>query len=410
MIDANMLKITVHQSTTLDRTQQYIVGYEGRHFEVSELVAQLIVVMQESETLLEVVQKYKGVSGKQYSEAELEKIIERCITPILNAPQAPQKHPFLFKRELLSQSNIEKFSNVLKIIFHKYAMVGLLLCIIALEGYFIANTTMLVYGDMDVYVILGVLSLLLLSSFIHELGHASACRYFGVRHGGIGFGLYLTFLVFYTDVSEAWKLKRKERLVVNMAGVYFQLIMLIPFFLIYFFTYNYIIKWFLLTVNIGLLITLNPFFKFDGYWIVSDLLGVANLRQKSKDLFLHFFKKLLKREVDKTAYLQRIKSRERAAMIVYTVIVNLFFGFYFFFLLPLFIYRFYTSFPPLVEQLISRLSSGQPVGFGLIQAIFVQLLFMALVVFLLIRMLRPVLGRFISNKKSVSQEKHAGQL
>ncbi|MDR1227235.1 MAG: M50 family metallopeptidase [Prevotellaceae bacterium] len=400
MIDSGIAKIEVQQFSTSAIDRQYIAGYEGRHFEISEPVARLIAAMRDSETLAEVAQKYRGPNGKQYAEADLEKIVERCIAPMLNAPQTPKKHPFLFKLELLPQSAIEKFSNVLKVVFHKYVIAGLLLCIAALDGYFIANATMLVYfGNVNVYVILGVLALLLLSSFIHELGHASACRHFGVKHGGVGFGLYLTFPVFYTDVSETWKLKRKERIVVNMAGVYFQLTMLIPFILIYFLTYSDIVKWFLLTVNISLLITLNPFFKFDGYWITSDLLGVSNLRQKSKELFRHFFRKLLRREAGKAPYLQQIKSRERIALVVYTVIVNLFFGFYFFFLLPAFIYRFYTSFPPLVEQLAYKLSSGQPVDFGLVQAIFVQLLFMALIVYLLIRMFKPMLSKFISSKK-----------
>jgi putative peptide zinc metalloprotease protein len=193
MIDSNITQIEVQEFATSDIDRQYIAGYEGRHFEISESIALPIAV--------------------------------------------------------------------------------LLLCIIALDGYFIATATMLVhFGDVSVYVIPGVLGLLLLSSFIHELEHASACRHFKVKYGGVGFGLYLTFPVFYTDVSETWKLKRKERLVVNMAGVYFQLIMLIPFFLLYFVTDNSISKWFLLTVNIGLLVTLNLFFKFDGYWIVSDLL------------------------------------------------------------------------------------------------------------------------------------------
>lgn len=34
----------------------------------------------------------------------------------------------------------------------------------------------------------GLLLFILASSFFHELGHASACKYFGLRHGGIGFG------------------------------------------------------------------------------------------------------------------------------------------------------------------------------------------------------------------------------
>jgi putative peptide zinc metalloprotease protein len=157
------------------------------------------------------------------------------------------------------------------------------------------------------------------------------------------------------------------------------------------------------------LITLNPFFKFDGYWIVSDLLGVSNLRKKSGELMQFFIKKLLKRGRGNAPYLSQIKSTERTALIIYTLIVNLFFGFYFFFLLPAFIYRFYTTFPPLVEQLIYRLSSGQTVNFGLIQSIFVQLLFMALIVYLLVRTLKPVLTRFFKNRKSISQAEHAEQ-
>jgi putative peptide zinc metalloprotease protein len=405
MISPGIKQIEIQLLATSGINRQYMAGYEGRHFEVSESAARLIAVMQESETLAEVSQKYRGQDDRQYSEADLEKIVERCIAPILNAPQTPRKHPFLFKVELLPQSAVEKFSNVLKVIFHKHVIAGLLLCIVASDGYFIATATMSVYfGDVNVYVIPGVLVLLLLSSFIHELGHASACRHFNIRHGGVGFGLYLTFPVFYTDVSETWKLKRKERMLVNIAGVYFQLIMLIPFFAVYFLTGSPVVKWFLLTVNIGLLITLNPFFRFDGYWIVTDLLGVSNLRQKSRELFLHFIKKLLKRETGKAPYLQQIKVRERTALIVYTGIVNLFFGFYFFFFLPAFVYRFYTSFPPLMEQLIYRLSSGQPAGFGLIQAIAVQLLFMVLTVYLFVRMFRPVLRKFINRKKTVHAE------
>ena len=52
----------------------------------------------------------------------------------------------------------------------------------------------------------GLFIFMISSSFFHELGHAAACKYFGIRHGGIGFGLYLNFPVLYTDVTEVWKL------------------------------------------------------------------------------------------------------------------------------------------------------------------------------------------------------------
>jgi hypothetical protein len=117
MIDFNISQIEVQQFATSDKTQQYMAAYEGRLFEISESVAKLILAMQELETLEEVVQKYKSVNNKQYSKSELETIIDRYIVPILNAPKTPKKHPFLFNIELLSQSAIGKFSNVLKIVF-----------------------------------------------------------------------------------------------------------------------------------------------------------------------------------------------------------------------------------------------------------------------------------------------------
>ncbi len=43
-----------------------------------------------------------------------------------------------------------------------------------------------------------------------------------MRHGGIGFGLYLYFPVLYTVVTGGWKLNRGHLGVVNLAGVYFQ--------------------------------------------------------------------------------------------------------------------------------------------------------------------------------------------
>ncbi|GHT21319.1 hypothetical protein FACS189430_01180 [Bacteroidia bacterium] len=404
-------QIDIRQFETSGTTQQYMASVEGRHFEVNGAVARLIAVMQESETLAEVSQKYRGADERQYSETELEQIVERCITPILIASNTPVKHPFFFKLELLSQSMVEKISNVFKLVFNKYSITALLLCSLALEIYFFIDSTLLVsFKEMNIYVIFGVILFMLGSSFIHELGHASACRHFKIKHGGVGFGLYLTFPVFYTDVSETWKLKRKERIVVNMAGVYFQLILLIPLFIIYFYTQNYVIKWMILTIDFSLLFTLNPFFKFDGYWIVSDLLGVPNLRKRSSELVGYFFKNLFGQKPKVTPYLVNMKKKEKIAMIVYTTIVNLFFAFYFTFLLPLFLYRFFTTFPDLIEQLIYRLSSGQSVGFSLIQSLLGQLLFFALICYLLVRVLKPVFLALIMNHKSKPEYNETEQL
>ena len=66
-----------------------------------------------------------------------------------------------------------------------------------------------------------ITGLVVLSAGFHELGHAAACRYGGATPGGIGVGLYLVWPAFYTDVTDAYRLPRRDRLRVDLGGLYF---------------------------------------------------------------------------------------------------------------------------------------------------------------------------------------------
>ena len=60
--------------------------------------------------------------------------------------------------------------------------------------------------------------------FFHEMGHAAACHRFGAKFGDIGFGFYLLSPVMYADVSDIWKLKPYKRVIVNLSGIYIELL------------------------------------------------------------------------------------------------------------------------------------------------------------------------------------------
>lgn len=125
--------------------------------------------------------------------------------------------------------------------------------------------------------------LIMISSIWHELGHASACRYYNVRHGGIGVGFYLFTPVMFADVTAAWLLPPRQRIVINFGGIYFELI-----FAVFLITTSFIVNSFLLVsaclfILVKLVYNLNPFFRTDGYWVLSDAIGIHNLRQKSND-------------------------------------------------------------------------------------------------------------------------------
>jgi putative peptide zinc metalloprotease protein len=121
-----------------------------------------------------------------------------------------------------------------------------------------------------------------LIALVHELGHAAACAWYGLRPGEIGFGLYLVFPVFYTDVTKAWRLRPGRRAAVDAGGIYFQIILItaaVP--LAHALNNDRRIFAFVL-YNLYLIFhNLNPLFKMDGYWIFSDLAGLPNLHKRT---------------------------------------------------------------------------------------------------------------------------------
>lgn len=181
---------------------------------------------------------------------------------------------------------------------------------------------------------------------------------------------------------------------VNLAGVYFQSYGLILLLVAFFVTGDDILRYLILIMNLGFLMTLNPFFKFDGYWIASDLLGVPNLRQRSIELLAYLYRRIRKWPITQKPYLLRIRPLERYGLLLYAIVVNVFMGFYFFYVIPLFLYRFVGTFPEAAHELILYLSNGMTPPFALLRNIGSQLLFLALIGYMLWKIVQPLLRRY----------------
>ena len=143
---------------------------------------------------------------------------------------------------------------------------------------------------------------MLFSGLIHEIGHTSAAKAFGAKSGGIGFGFYLLTPVLYADVSNIWILERKKRIIVNIGGIYFELIFASLLVLIAFFI-GYKPLFFLpLAIVFKTLFNLNPFMRNDGYWVLSDAINTPNLRKTSDEVLLKLIKGVEKNKFDKKDY------------------------------------------------------------------------------------------------------------
>ncbi len=138
---------------------------------------------------------------------------------------------------------------------------------------------------------------------LHEFGHAFACKRFGQLAGGRGevHVMGVMFLVFaplpYVDASSAWAFRSKwRRVVVGMGGMFVELAIAAVAAIVWAHTesgpvhaicYNII---FIAGVS-TILFNANPLLRYDGYYILSDLLEIPNLSQRSKDYLYYLVKK-----------------------------------------------------------------------------------------------------------------------
>lgn len=388
--------IVIHPLASSTQEKRYLLSCNGVYYESGTSVVELLTELQKYSIEEEAIASYVQKKNGKYTSEQVYQIIGKFITPLFFQNSLKQKHTFLYEKELFSASTIDKFSDRFSFLFNQTYMGIVFAIMLALDINFLwATKDLLMFNNqVNIYMIAGLLSFILLSSFFHELGHASACKYFGLRHGGVGFGLYLNFPVLYTDVTEVWKLGRKQRCVVNIAGIYFQSYCLIGLLISFFLTQDYILRYLILIMNLGFLMTLNPFFKFDGYWLASDLLGVPNLRDRSKELIGYCYKIIRKHPVAKKPYLLQIRPIEKYGLLTYSIVVNLFMGFYFLYIIPSFLYRFIQSFPGEIKELILYLSNSMTPPFALLRNISTQLLFLALIGYLLFNMVRPLIKKY----------------
>ncbi|MBK8815398.1 MAG: biotin/lipoyl-binding protein [Methylococcaceae bacterium] len=140
--------------------------------------------------------------------------------------------------------------------------------------------------------ILATMGMMSLSKVVHEMGHAFAASHFGCRVPAMGIALMLGMPVLWTDVTDAWRLpRRKDRLIIDSAGMIAELTLATIATILWTMLPDgplrsgiYLLASSAWLITLG--INLNPFMRFDGYYIMSDLLDMPNLQDRSFKLGL----------------------------------------------------------------------------------------------------------------------------
>lgn len=136
---------------------------------------------------------------------------------------------------------------------------------------------------------------ILFLKLIHEAAHSLAAIHFHCRVRGIGIGFMVFYPRLYTDTTDSWRLPRRQRLLIDAAGIIIELLLGGIAALLWCYlppgsgksTMFYI---FTVSTLSTLLVNGNPFIRYDGYYILCDLLNIENLMSRSSEYLKQFWR------------------------------------------------------------------------------------------------------------------------
>lgn len=135
--------------------------------------------------------------------------------------------------------------------------------------------------DRDNWLRLGIVWCLL--KLLHEFGHGLSCRHFGIPVRNAGLLLIFFAPVPFVDVSGSWRLpSRGRRIVIAAAGMYLELLVAFAAMLLWnpmsMSSFDRICLDVVALAGFNTVaFNANPLMRFDGYYILSDTLGIPNL-------------------------------------------------------------------------------------------------------------------------------------
>ncbi len=190
-------------------------------------------------------------------------------------PEAFLKKTLPFVRPLMSKAFIASMMTLL--------VVGMLLTLQRADEFVHSFASLFSFDG----VILGLIVLGFVK-IVHEFAHAYTAIKYGIPVPHMGVAVIVMYPVLYTETTGGWQLSsRRERFHIGIAGITAELCLAALFLILW----NIMpagsaaqsLCFTVVTVSLvgSLLINLNPLMRFDGYYMLGDLLGIENMQQRA---------------------------------------------------------------------------------------------------------------------------------
>ncbi|MEC5384080.1 HlyD family efflux transporter periplasmic adaptor subunit [Uliginosibacterium sp. H3] len=211
-------------------------------------------------------------------------------------------HHYLFFRIplLRPQNQLKKIAHALRWVFTPWMAWAVLLASFTGVVLVLQQWDTFVHAVVESFSAEGLLSFaaaLVVAKTLHELAHALVATRYGLRVAHMGVAFVVLWPMLYTDTGESWKLRSaRQRLAIASAGILCELTLAglstlgwglaeegpLRNALLYLATTSWVLS---------LALNASPFMRFDGYFIVSDLLDFPNLHERASALARAFLRR-----------------------------------------------------------------------------------------------------------------------
>src|SRR3954469_8020773 len=232
-------------------------------------------------------------TGRLVRPEDVRQLVDRSLRPLGllrradgTEPEVRRASPLLalpFRRVVTDPAVTRRLTTPFAVLFAPLVVVPVLLAFGAVsfwvlfhEGLAAATAQAFAFPGLFLAVVL----VTVLSAGFHEFGHAAAARYGGATPRAMGFGFYLFWPAFYTDVTDSYRLGRAGRVRTDLGGLYFNAIVVLLAFGVWWLTGWHAVLLLVATQILQMVRQLMPLLRFDGYHVLADLTGVPDLYQR----------------------------------------------------------------------------------------------------------------------------------
>jgi putative peptide zinc metalloprotease protein len=276
----------------------------GDFYEMNEVCIKAIHLMQDSIAFEEIEMVLKEMYP--HEEVDINGFVNQLLEfGLIQYSGQDDKEYTTHKKSFINKIPI----HIGKIAFNKISLsIYSFLFVITLFNLLFNNKTHPQYTDffifeMMTFNLLAWLIVSLIIILIHEFGHILAARSYGLPIE-LGIGSRLLFVVFETDLKYIWRLKKNERNVIYLAGIFFDNIVL---FLSIIGQFIFVENSFmfllckLITVQtlINIIYQFGIFMKTDLYYFLENLTGYYNLQEMAINQLKTFFVNRVNKDIKK---------------------------------------------------------------------------------------------------------------